>query len=809
MTFAFMGALSAPGLAMESYDDAQSAMAMGLLNGKACRPVAHVAHGEQVAQAAPGTPSPSPSPSFSPIPVSPGAPYSTPFPRGTPGVTPFPIPTPTPVSSASPGPVFLTRPSATPSILPAGEATPEPSPSPTGMPTLQPGYVAVMADKVTGSTKPGVPGDATGNVHIFYSNEVLVGDRAHYDGIRTITVTGNPYIIDNTKDSVLYADKITFDTVAQKANLYNGRGESSQGVEQGLVYFSAQDLHTDQHGVSHGNFASATTCARPRSGYHITGKTIDVYPGDKIVINRAILWLGAAAVFLLPRVVIPLRSVSDERRRPQFFPEVGYNQYQGFFVRARISFGKDQYYYGYYTLEFYTKQGLTVGYNGTIMPKSGKRATTIDFQRIQNKLQQTTQYNISAQDQENFSNTLKGQFAYNYQGNYGPLSSLAPTSNLNATVTHSTGPNNQSYTFRRSGTAGQSSSDGFGFSDTRSLGPTLQNSFTASTTRSQSTFNGFFSQNSTGSVNDQLHWASQAADYMLTFDKTFAKVPYGINREPELQITPHIFMPHFVFPLQPTLTIGQYNEPQTPETTARADLGLSMGPLLWNSFLGAFSATANVHQFAYGTGDLKASISQQLSLSSPIGSHISNNVTYSENNYNGPASVPFSTLDIQSNQNTKFASDILRFFNGDVYNLNLSFTTSFNGIAQPVSYQFASRPTHQTYLALQGSFMPGVGQGFTTTNVQFSTPFGNGATLQFMGDLDWKNKGRIENKTIYYSRIIGDCYQVQVQYNQDSRQINMTLSILAFPSHAAGFGINTAGGSIIPSSFNGANGFNP
>ncbi|HET9097174.1 MAG TPA: hypothetical protein VFN37_10960, partial [Candidatus Baltobacteraceae bacterium] len=358
-------------------------------------------------------------------------------------------------------------------------------------------------------------------------------------------------------------------------------------------------------------------------------------------------------------------------------------------------------------------------------------------------------------------------------------------------------------------TSGQSSSDGFGFSDTRSLGTTLQNSFNASLTRSESSFQGFFSQNSTGSVNDQLHWTSRAADYMLTFDKTYAKQPYGINKEPELQITPHLFMPHFVFPLSPTLTIGQYSEPQTPETTARADLGLSMGPLLYNSFLGAFSATANVHQFAYATGDMKASISQQLTLNTPIGSHITNNISYSENNYNGPGNVPFSTLDVQSNQNTKFASDILRFFNGDVYNLNLSFNTAFNGQAQPVTYQFASRPSHRSYLALQGSFVPGSGQGFTTTNLQFSTPFGRGAWLQFMGDLDWKNKGRIENKSIYYSRIIGDCYEIQVQYNQNSRQVNVTLNLLAFPSRAAGFGINTNGGSIIPASFNGANIFSP
>jgi len=802
ITFALIAALTAVSSA-QTFDDPRAKQAMALLNGQSC-----AAHALEVAQAqaqTTSTPSPSPSPSFSPVPAVPGVPYATPFPTGSPQVTPPPIPTPTPVSTATAGPVYLVTPSASPSIAPAEQSTPPPSPAPSAVPTLRPGYVAVTADKVTGSTKAGVPGDAIGNVHIFYQDEVLVGDRAHYDGVRTITVTGNPYIINNAKDSIYYADKIIFDTVAEKAELVHGRGESSQGVERGLVYFGAQDLRSDQHGVSHGENASVTTCEHPRGGYHLTGRKIDVYPGDKLVITNAILWLGAAAVFWLPRVVIPLRTISDERRRPQFFPDVGYNQYQGFYVKARLSFGKDQYYYGYYTIEFYTKQGTTLGYNGTITPKSGKRQTSIDIQRIQNKLVQSTQYNVAAQDTENFSQTLRGLFNYAYQGNYGPFNNLPPTSNMSATLTHAAGTENQSYTYRHSGTGATSSQDQMNFTDTRSFGTTMQNTFTFASQRSQSNYGVFFSDKS-AQYTDNFHWASPGADYQFKFDKTNATSPTNlVNTEPELQIRPNIFIPHFVFPIAPVLTIGEYSEPQTPETALRSDLGLQMGPWMYNSILGQFQANATVHQYYYGTGDMKASVQQQLSLNSPIGTHIANSISYNENNYNGPGTVPFSSLDQQPNTNTKFASDILRFFNGDVYNLTLNFTTSFNRQAQPVSYQLAVRPSTRSYVALQGTFVPGSGQGFTPTNVQFTTPFGRGSWLQFAGDLDWKNKGRIENKSVYWSRIIGDCYEIQVQYNQNSRTINMTLSLLAFPSHAAGFGINTNGGSIIPSSFNGLN----
>jgi hypothetical protein len=781
-----------------NYTDAQSQRIMRLLNGSACGGPTQVAQFENATP----TPSPSPAPTFGPILPGNGGVYATPFPTGSPAGPP-PVPTPTPSSSASPGPVFLVRPSGTPSIAPAGTGTAAPSPEPTGAPTLRPGYVAVVSDKLVGSTKPGVPGDAIGNVHIYYSDEVLVGDRAHYDGVRTITVTGNPYIINNTKDSVLYADKIQFDTVAQTAALIKGRGESSQGVEHGLVYFSAVNMKTDSHGVAHGTDASVTTCDRPRAGYHLTGRKVDVYPSDKIVITNVLLWLGAAAVFWLPRVVIPLRQVNPGERQTTFFPVVGYNSTQGYYVITRIGFGRDQYYTGTYDIEFYTKQGTTLGYDGTLTKKNGKRQTHISFQRIENHLngQSSTQYNANVGDLENFSQSLRGQLNYTYNGNYGPFTNIPPSNSLTAQVTHSNLRDTQTYTFGRNSTGSQSTTTNYGITDQRNWSATLQNMFQMTLNRSSTDYT-FFSETATANLSDTVHWGTKGADYELNYTKAYSKSLTGVvNKEPELQIRPYLFLQHFVFPIAPTFTIGEYNEPQTPETTQRAAIALNMGPVLMHVLGGDFQAGVNVNQYAYGTGDLKASIQQTLSLNSPIGSHVINNISYNEQNYNGPAAVPFSTIDLQNSQNVKSATDIIRFFNNEIYNLNLSFTTLFNGKAQPVTYQFTTKPNPSVYATLSGTFIPGPGQGFDNTTTQFLTPFGRGAWIQFLGTIDWKNKARIENKSIYYSRIIGDCYELQLQYDQTTKQINGTIFLLAFPSKAASFGIPTSG-SVIPSSFN-------
>ena len=220
---------------------------------------------------------------------------------------------------------------------------------------------------------------------------------------------------------------IEFDTIEETAKLVNGNGESAQGVERGFVHFRANDLHTDPDGTAHGSDPSVTTCENPRSGYHITGKTMDVIPGDKIVINKAILWLGAAAIFYLPRLVIPLRTVEDQRARPQWFPEVGYDSYEGDWIKIQVPFGKDQYYYGYYILNYFTKAGVGLGYVGFYSSRRGRRTVSINFYGMNDRIAGTRTYNVAAQEQENFSQHLRGNFQFGYQSNYGALTTFRRT----------------------------------------------------------------------------------------------------------------------------------------------------------------------------------------------------------------------------------------------------------------------------------------------------------------------------------------------------------------------------------------------
>jgi len=805
-------------------DDAQrQLLALQLFNKQSCAQhyaddaPSTLAQASSVPESTP-TPGASPSPFSTPgLPTVPNGvnngtytlnPSPKPRPGQSPAVTPPPIPTATPNPTVSTEPIFLVRGGETPPpIPPAGQATPEPTPEPTGVPTLSPGYVAVISDKWSGNRERGQPSDAIGNVHIYYGDEEIVGDKAHFDGDRTITITGHPFLINHEHNSVLTGDMITFDTVAQTAKLLNGKGASDEGVERGLVHFSASDLHTDPDGTAHGLKPYVTTCENPRGGYHITGKDMDVYPGDKIVIHNAVLWLGLAAVFYLPLLIIPLRSVENQRPRARWFPEVGYDSYEGAWIKIQIPFGKDQYYYGYYIVNYFTKLGLGLGYVGFYASKKGRRSVSVNVYTINNQGGGGRQTNLALQEQENFSQHLRGNFQFSYQSNYGPLVSIPPNETISEAIVHQTTQTSQNYSVSHSSVGGQGSSNSFTFTDTRQFNQNLNQTTTYNLSDSSASFGGFTSFSNQSEFDYLLQYTTSGADYQMEFDKIYSQTAAGIDKIPEFQVRPSDFFQHFFIPLSAQLTVGEYSEPSgegEPQSLAtwRGDANLVVGPAEAKVFGSDFQGTVTIDQYAYGTGDLKAAIEQDLSLTTPINSHMVNTLTYNEANYNGPALVPFQYLDQQPTQNTKNAQDMVRLFNDDIYAFSLGWMTNFDGVAQPLSYQLTAKPSPRSVVLLSGSFIPGPGMGFETTNLQLSTPFGRDASLQFVTNLNWKGPGElVADKIIYYTRTIGNCYQLLVLYNESQQAVNVGLNLLAFPTQTAVFNIGSPQ-PVVPTSFN-------
>jgi hypothetical protein len=755
----------------------------------------------QTDQAAPSAaPSGVPTP---PLPAAPRGPTEllppTPYPTGSPQVTPPPFPTAEPTESA--GPVELVRPSGPPTLVPVGtpRGTPSPGPEPSGtpIPTLRPFDLVVMADTVHGFNQDHAPGEATGNVHIFYTEGQIVGDKAVYDGEHTITITGHTYLLNRAQDSILYADSIVFDTQTRRAVLENGRGESIAGVQHGKIHYSAEKMTSLANGVTHGDRGSFTTCEHPHGGYHVEARTIDVTPGDKLVARKATIFLGPLAIFYLPFLVVPLKNVNDPRRPTTFLPEVGYSQIDGYYIKARLGFAPSDTYYGYYRVDYYTKRGLGIGYSAVIGTKNKRRYLTIDAYTISDHVVNARETNVNVQEQENFSNRLRGQFGVDYQGDFGSGISLPPSFNLTATLARQGNNVNETLSFSDFKQGSLQDSLNLGFVDNFRISPAIQQLINISYNRTSN------SVQSSGSVhiNTDTHIYGKLADFDLVYDKTnFTSDPFGYNKLPELQVDPHIDWHGFQYAPQIQLTVGEYSEPENAFSTSRAEAVLNEAGAfkLGSSDL---NADFNVRQDYYGTGDEKAFETQDVSLSTPFLNSFVNSVTYNEQHPIGPATVPFEFLD-QLSGGSKSLQDVLRVFNKDIYTLSLSTGTNFDAMAQPVTYQLNARLSPRSLLVLGGFWSPGPGNGFGTTNVQVLTPFGRDTTVQFSTNVDWKNKGALENKNVYLTKIVDDCYRLDLSYSEDFKQLTFNVTILAFPGTGQAFGFN-APSQILPQNFGG------
>ncbi|MBC5811077.1 MAG: hypothetical protein GIW95_09565, partial [Candidatus Eremiobacteraeota bacterium] len=359
---------------------------------------------------------------------------------------------------------------------------------------------------------------------------------------------------------------------------------------------------------------------------------------------------------------------------------------------------------------------------------------------------------------------------------------------------------NETLTFSRFVQGSLNDTYNLGFVQQLNLAQNLSQTFNFS----YSKFNSPLAQSNSLHLSSLTHYFSSIADLNLAYDKSdysnFSNAP-TYDKIPELTILPHFGFKHY--PLQPftaQFSIGEYTEPQNGFSTPRAEFVFNQ-PVFLKIGKSDFNATYNIRQDFYGTGDAKALDNQTASLTTPLGNHISNSVTYNETHPIGPANVPFQLFDRLSS-GSHGLQDVIRFFNSDVYSLSLATSTNFNRQGQPIAYQLNARPSMRSLLVVGGSYVPGPGNGFYQTNVQALTPFGRDTMLQFSGNVDWKRRGKIVNKNIFISKIIGDCYRLDATYNQDLKQFTFNITILAFPNQTLGIGTsNGQPSSILPQNF--------
>jgi hypothetical protein len=692
-------------------------------------------------------------------------------------------------------------------------ASPGP-PAPVGTPTLappEPGMARVTADQLFG--KSGGDIDAAGNVDVRYGDADILADRAHYDSqTKIIQAVGHVRYVAANGDTAT-AESLEYDTNTDVVTMDGVQGQTSAVVYQGeqihgFAYYKGRRITLDKDGHSILEDGWLTTCDLRHVAYHITGRVIEVRPNDRIIARSSHLYLGRLLVAALGYLVIPITPQAE--RRPSFFaPRIGYNSVYGFFLKNYINYYRSPFWYGTYHVDLYQKAGLGLGADLYFARRDGRGSGEFTFYNIHSTgnqiattgVKNSFQANLNVQQALGRHVTASVNAAYQSQT---ALSSIPSTTSANVNVVHNGARSTTTYGVTLTSTGPNHSTGGL-FSHTIAFSPVFSEniSFNFQDSIAPPTFSRSYQFMS------DAHYTARAFDADLVTQTLHGDTSinnggaitttpvFGFQKVPELTVRGRPFIvPSLRLPVNVTLIEGVYNDAFDNFVTSRQELNAQLGGAVYRIGNSAtVTAQANLRQDSYGTGDLRGAYSEQYSLQKFFGQHADDTLTYSAQSVRG--FTPLQSYDLLSGYDQ--VSDVLNVYNGSAYRFTTSTTYDFrNKFLGSINYQLNVTPSPTASLILGDSYDPH-GSGYGPLSITLSSPLGRNDYLQFLGDYDFRLHG-LQGQNYFLTHTVNDCYQIRLAYRQPLHEVDLSISLLAFPSQGVNFGLNGRG-SILPQSF--------
>lgn len=667
----------------------------------------------------------------------------------------------------------------------------------------------------------GPHGDITalGHVDIKYGDIDILSDQAVFNGTtKIITATGHVKFVNANGDTAV-AKTLDYDTSNGRVNMTDVAGQSAQVYAQGeqiqgFLYYKAQQVTTDSQGHTILHNGWITTCDLSHVAYHITGKEIEVRPGDRLIARHSALYLGKYLVAALGILVIPL-SQAAAQHPSAIAPRIGYNSSFGFFVKTFINFYRNPYFYGTYHVDYYQKVGVGLGADIYLYRRDQRGQSTISFYNLRSNQQQillTGQKNTfqgSLNMQEPLGAHLTSSLQFSYAGQSTLFASVPPQTTANVSLTHTGATTQTNYGLTLSN-SGSNSSLGLTLNHTIQFSEGLSQN--VSVTLQNTHVSGSSFSHDVGLTTD-THFSGRALDGDLTVesshgyqydDATATRTPVlSFQKLPELTLTAHPFEIDQRVPVDITLTSGVYDDPYdtfgnggTHVETSRLEGSVSLGSAFvrvgGNSDL---TASATLRQDAYGTGDLRGLFGDDFSFHTLYGDHADTTLSYAVNSVRG--FTPLQSFDSEFPSNTY--TETLDVYNGSFYRLTAS--TSYDVLQHfqsSITYQLTAQPGPYSSVILGTSFDPH-GTGYGPLSIQLQTPVSKTDYLQMLANYDFKLHG-LQGQNYYLTHNVNNCYLVRVAYLQPLHEVDLSVSLLAFPGQGATFGF-TNQGSLLPQSF--------
>ena len=713
-----------------------------------------------------------------------------------------PFITPTPALSEAPG--------APATLVPQATETPA---------TPPPGFGRITADRVFGNSNGDM--DAEGHVLIVQGDSTITADSAHYDAAtRLVHATGDVHYVSANGDTAT-AKALEYDVAHDRVIMDDVEGQTSSVQYQaerihGYLYYKGERITIDHNGHAILQRGWVTTCDLRHVAYHVTGKEIEIRPNDRLIAHGPALYLGGILVAGLGILALPLTQ--ETTRRPSTVaPRIGYNSIYGFFLKNYINFYQSPYFYGTFHVDYFQKAGIGLGADLYFARRDGAGSGELTLYNLR-----ANGYQQSITGQKNsFSSTLTYQRVFPHHvtlsanANYTTqtlITAIPPTLSANVNVTHSGARSTTSYGGTAT-TTGPNSSFGGLFNHTIAFSPVFSENVSLQLQFAQSISDpGFpdalqtFSRSvlflsdtryTSHSFDTDLNISTNHGQTSSTqFGRETTSPVIGLQRVPELTIRSHPFSVSTLrLPVQFTLVDGVYDDGFDNITTARYELVGQLGSAVYRiGENNSVSLLVGVRQDLYGTGDERGAIAENFALQNFFGRHADNTLAYQEQSVRG--FTPMRSFDFLTGFDQ--INETFNLYNGSAYRFTASTNYDFkNKFLGTINYQLAVSPTQYSSVLLGDSYDPH-GTGYGPLSVTLATPLGRYDYLEFLGNYDFKMHA-LTGQNYFLTHNVADCYQVRIAYREPLHELDLSVSLLAFPTQAVNFGLN--GSSVLPQSF--------
>lgn len=581
----------------------------------------------------------------------------------------------------------------------AGLPDPEPSAyDENGTPNVEGIASHIIADKVTAD------GDiihAEGNVLITVEASRLMCDNLTLDRQSgQVVATGNCLIY--SEGNLVAAEWLTYNPDNHSIVVHNASGQARDlglnSTSTAGVIFWADRMQWTKEKIDFYNI-TLTTCDKPTDDldFKVTSEQMTVYPNDRLLSGKTSFYLYGHHALTLPSYNASLNL--ERRMERSFFPTIGNNSVDGWYLRTAIPYILNKDNYGAVLVGLNAKTGIGLGLEHCY--RLGENGQGVAYYYRQNGDKTKSRYELRNNMYYNFDD--ENELTWDFKANRSEIPNEDGynriTSNLNfrRRTERDTLYLSHNYSSNDSSTYNNNLRLYYNYKVTPELSA-LFNADLNTTHSSSAEYTKFH-------YSAGLRHTSELFDSDLMLENTSGHSLYHLNRLPELSLRSHPILIGDV-PVLATASFSNISEYPSDVHTTRTELTLKVPNQVFDYGNGKLLAGAGVRQIFYGSGQSQYGLAAQAGWMQNFGDFGTLRLDYNWMQPTGETPIQHDLYNGYSN-----VTGGVEFFHDDLF--NMAVVTGYNLRAerfQNVTPRLTIRPDNRWKFIFASSYDPNSSQ---------------------------------------------------------------------------------------------------